>query len=170
MFAKEPLELPSCCIELSPATWVRVVLELFPKVSKVVTGNREFAAQKVLLCLLVVLRDMKLLVALRTILTSFSHRAVGSSSCMVSGFDNFTPFFRVVNPCFSLKAEDWGKAAPNDCGVFMSPVGTLVEELNIFIGSQSAGFVGNFSRSQAQVNDAVIVAGIKMWAYLCCSF
>ena len=42
VFAEELLEVLSFSIELRPVTWVRVVLELFPKVSEVVSGNREF--------------------------------------------------------------------------------------------------------------------------------
>ena len=46
VFAKEHLEVLSCCIEISPVTWIRVLLDFFPKVSEVVTGNREFIVPK----------------------------------------------------------------------------------------------------------------------------
>ena len=46
MFAKEHLEVLSGCIELSPVTWIGVILYCFPKVSEIMTGNREFIVQK----------------------------------------------------------------------------------------------------------------------------
>ena len=46
MFAKKHFEVLSCCIGLSPVTWIRVILELFSKVSEIVTGNREFIVPK----------------------------------------------------------------------------------------------------------------------------
>ena len=107
---------------------------------------------------LLVLRGMQPSVASRTILTSFSQRAVGSSSCMLSifSFDLLvcfrycTPLLPVgfVNPWFSLRAEGCGRAAPNDCDGCMPPVGSPDEELNVFIGSHREGLVSIFSRYQ----------------------
>ena len=42
VFDKRPLKKLSGYIELSPVTWVRVVLELFPQALEVVIGNCEF--------------------------------------------------------------------------------------------------------------------------------
>ena len=73
----EHLEVLSCCIKLSPDTWIRVLPELFPKVSEVVTGNCEFIVPNGLLCLCVVLKGIELLVTSRTVFYQFQPEGVG---------------------------------------------------------------------------------------------
>ena len=82
VFAKEPLEVFSCYIELRPVTCVRVVHGLFLRPRRLCLAMVSLSFQNSLLYLLVILKDMEISVSSCTVFTNYRQRAVGS--CMFS--------------------------------------------------------------------------------------
>ena len=137
VFSKEILEVLYSYIEISPVTCFRVLLELFPKASDFVTGNREFFVPERFAVFVGGLKWYETIGRFSENFTSISQRAVGSSPYMVSSLlliisRHYFYLVLAIQDLF-VRVECCARANPDDCDGCMLSNGSPGEELNIFL-------------------------------------